>query len=192
MLAVHPDYLKRTAILGNIRSQWLASTPVVDHLLVAGYVKDGQLELAMQTLEGMRLRKVRIEQWVWTLMLYSLCAAEDFDAVMKLIYQLDDDKIEMTADALDHILERASQHSERELTKWIWHRMVEPRHVKPTRKASDNVLLIAAQAEDKRLQGSVSNVLTEVHDRRGGRPPRKILLQDKHSIATKEEGQNGT
>ena len=133
---------------------------------MAGYVKDGQLELAMQTLEGMRLRRVRIEQWLWTLMLYSLCAAEDFDAVMKLTYQLDDDRIEITVDTLYHILEKASQRSERELTKWIWQRMVEPGYVEPTIEVCRNVLLIAVQAEDVRLQDSVVKVVTEVLARR--------------------------
>jgi len=160
----------------------------LDHFVTAGYIREGQLELALQTIEKMQEKRAPVGQWLYGLTIYSLCEVEDFDAVLHLIYIMEDMRVEVPTYTLHHILDRASECLHLDATVWIWRKMVEPTYINPSTGMCYNVLLTAARAGDKRLAESVSKVLAHRQTR-----PSKLeydLLEETYVNAGDEEGAN--
>ena len=160
VLAVHPDYVFRASILDSMAKQWMSLTPSMEHSVTAGWIREGQLELAMQGIERMHQQKTPNETWLYGLMIYSLCAVEDFDAVLRLLYFAEDERVDIPTYTLHHILDRASECLNLDLTKRIWRDMVEPMYIIPSTGISYNVLLTAARCGDTALADSVTKVLS--------------------------------
>lgn len=156
---MHPDYLFRSSILDSMAAQWMSLTMSMEHFVIAGYVREGQLELALQGVEKMQQRKAPIGQWLYGLVIYGLCEVEDFDAVLRLVYFAEDERIDIPPYTLHHMLDRASECLHFDLTKRIWRDMVEPMYLNPATGICRNVLLTAARAGDRSLAESVSQVL---------------------------------
>ena len=131
----------------------------MEHFITAGHIREGQLELALQRIEKMQQQKTPPEQWLYGLMIYSLCEAEDFDAVLRLLYYAEDERVDIPTYTLHHILDKASEYLHLDLTKRIWRDMVEPMYINPATGICYNVLLTAARAGDKALADSVSKML---------------------------------
>lgn len=160
VLAVHPDYIFRSSILDTMAKQWISLTPSMEHFVIAGYIREGQLELALQSIERMHQQKTPVEQWLYGLMIYSLCEVEDFEAVLHLLYHAEDERVEVPTYTLHHVLDKASECLHLDLTKRIWHDMVEPAYINPSTGICYNVLLTAARSGDRVLADSVSKVLS--------------------------------
>jgi hypothetical protein len=139
--------------------QWMSLTPSMEHFVTAGYIREGQLELALQGIEKMQQQKTPVEQWLYGLVIYSLCEVEDLDAVLRLLYSAEDERMDIPTYTLHHILDKASECLHLDLTKRIWHDMVEPTYINPATGICYNVLLTAARAGDKALADSVCKVL---------------------------------
>lgn len=169
-----------------MRQQWMSSTPSTDHFVTAGYIREGQLELALQKIEKMHEDRLPVEQWLYGLMIYSLCEVEDFDAVMRLIWTMEDERVDVATYTLHRVLDRASECLNRDATAWIWRRMVEPTYINPSTGMCHNVLLTAARAGDTHLADSVSKVLAH----RQLRPTNLELdlLEEAYVTAGDEEG----
>jgi hypothetical protein len=157
---VHPDYIFRSSILDTMAKQWISLTPSMEHFVIAGYIREGQLELALQSIERMHQQKTPVGQWLYGLIIYSLCEVEDFDAVLRLLYHTEDGRIEIPTYTLHHVLDKASECLHLDLTKRIWHDMVEPTYINPSTGICYNVLLTAARSGDRALADSVSKVLS--------------------------------
>jgi hypothetical protein len=132
----------------------------MEHFVTAGYIREGQLELALQNIERMHQQKTPVGQWLYGLMIYSLCEVEDFEAVLRLLYYAEDERIEVPTYTLHHVLDKASECLHLDLTKRIWYDMVEPSYVNPSTGICYNVLLTAARSGDRALADSVSKVLS--------------------------------
>jgi hypothetical protein len=157
---VHSDYIFRSSILDTMAKRWISLTPSMEHFVTAGYIREGQLELALQNIERMYQQKTPVGQWLYGLMIYSLCEVEDFEAVLRLLYYAEDERIEVPTYTLHHILDKASECLHLDLTKRIWYDMVEPSYVNPSTGICYNVLLTAARSGDRALADSVSKVLS--------------------------------
>jgi hypothetical protein len=140
--------------------RWISLTPSMEHFVIAGYIREGQLELALQNIERMHKQKTPVGQWLYGLMIYSLCEVEDFEAVLRLLYYAEDERIEVPTYTLHHVLDKASECLHLDLTKRIWHDMVEPTYINPSTGICYNVLLAAARSGDRALADSVSKVLS--------------------------------
>jgi hypothetical protein len=157
---VHPDYIFRSSILDTMAKQWISLTPSMEHFVIAGYIREGQLELALQSIERMHQQKTPVGQWLYGLMIYSLCEVEDFEAVLHLLYHAEDERVEVPTYTLHHVLDKASECLHLDLTQRIWHDMVEPAYINPSTGICYNVLLTAARSGDRVLADSVSKVLS--------------------------------
>ena len=79
------------------------------HDLVAGLIRDSQLELALHRLESMEREGLGIEDWLYDMMIYALVDREEFDqalAIVKRRFESDDRAIEATM--WFHLLDRGS------------------------------------------------------------------------------------
>jgi pentatricopeptide repeat protein len=64
VLAVHPDYLLRTEILEYMKTRWLPLSPRGQNFVVAGMLRERNFEHALDMLEHMIGKKVRVESWL--------------------------------------------------------------------------------------------------------------------------------
>ncbi len=90
---MHPDYLLRSLVLEEMRQHWIELTPRGEHMVVAGYVRDGQLELALDRLDAMLRAGVRVQSWLFHLVVYTLLDREEIDEALRLVkarYNADD------------------------------------------------------------------------------------------------------
>lgn len=65
VLAVHPDYLLRSEILEHMRSRWFTLTDRGHNFVVAGMLRERHFEHALETMEDMIKKKIRIEPWLF-------------------------------------------------------------------------------------------------------------------------------
>ena len=168
VLAVHPDFVFRSSILDSMAKQWISLSPSMEHFVTTGHIREGQLELALQSIEKMHRQKIPIGGWLYGLMMYSLCEAEDFDAVLRLLYFAEDERVDIPTYTLHHVLDRASECLNLDVTQRVWRRMVEPTYINPSTGICYNVLLTAARSGDRKLADSVSKVLSHRQSKPSG------------------------
>ena len=85
MLSVHPDHLFRAHILQEMRQGWVELSRDGSHDVVAGLVRDGQLEMALERLERMEQQNMEIDDWLYHLMIYTLLDREELDEALRIV-----------------------------------------------------------------------------------------------------------
>lgn len=84
-LSVHPDYLLRAEVLEYMRERWFGLSDRAQGFVVAGLLRERLFEQALEMLEDMCAKKVRIEDWVWSEAMWSLL---EFEEVEEAFYVL--------------------------------------------------------------------------------------------------------
>jgi hypothetical protein len=92
VLAVHPDYLLRTEILLFMEEHWQGLTESDQHWVVAGMLRELQLERALEALETMLRSGVQIQTWLYELTAYILTSLEEFEEALRVVNMRIDDK----------------------------------------------------------------------------------------------------
>jgi pentatricopeptide repeat protein len=85
VLAVHPDYLLRTEILEYMKLQWFTLSDRAQNFVVAGMLRERHFEHALETLEDMVRKKVRVESWLFDKAMWMLI---EFGEVEEAFYVL--------------------------------------------------------------------------------------------------------
>ncbi|KAL2004267.1 hypothetical protein VTN02DRAFT_3992 [Thermoascus thermophilus] len=160
-LAVHPDYLLRQEILRTLRDRWLSLSPAGWHYVVAGFIREHQFELAMDHIAQMDRKGIPVEGWLHSLLVYSLCDAEEFDEVLKVMQSRKDQGHEMSLNLWWHVLDVASEALHHETTRYTWKYVVELGLLKPSYGVCSNVLTVASRTGDTELANSVFRFLAE-------------------------------
>ena len=169
-----------------MRQDWTKPGPSDLQFITAGLIRDGQLELALENIEAMHEEKITVAKWLYSLMIYTLCDVEDFDAVLRLIYYMEDQREDLPPYTWHHILDRASQGLHLEMTVLVWRMMVEPSYMNPSTGLCYNVLLTAARAGDTRLADSVCKLLSHRQSR-----PSDVEYELMIETATKAGNEDG-
>ena len=65
VLAVHPDYLLRNEILEYMKSRWFTLSARGHNFVVAGMLRERHFEHALETMEDMARKQIRIESWLF-------------------------------------------------------------------------------------------------------------------------------
>jgi pentatricopeptide repeat protein len=65
VLAIHPDYLLRMEILDYMKSRWFTLSGRAQNFVVAGMLRERNFEQALETLEEMMRKKIRVESWLF-------------------------------------------------------------------------------------------------------------------------------
>lgn len=85
VLAIHPDYILRSDILTELRQRWFTLTNDGWHDVIAGLLKEKQLEMALAQLEEMQREGNQIKSWLYDMFIYILCEVEEFDEATALL-----------------------------------------------------------------------------------------------------------
>jgi pentatricopeptide repeat protein len=129
--------------------------------VVAGLVREHQLELALDHIVQMETKGIIIEPWLHSMLVYYLCEFEEFDEVVRLMRSRVDQGFDMTTDLWLYVLDVASAAVHHETTRFAWKQMVELRYLYPSYGVCSNVLTVASRAGDPELAASVARFLTE-------------------------------
>jgi len=130
-------------------------------------IRDRQLELALDALERMRKEGTRIESWLFDMMIYTLCTAEEFDSALEMIeYRVSDGERTISATLWYHLLDTASRALHHAATLFAYRARVESFYLNPPAGLCVNILNTAARHGDTYLATSVLRIL----GRRSGNP----------------------
>ncbi|MCJ1418274.1 hypothetical protein MMC32_004621 [Xylographa parallela] len=160
VLAVHPNYVLRNEILDELRSRWFTLSTDGWHDVVAGCIRDRQIEVALDKLDQMHRLGVPVHSWLHDLFVYTFCDTEDFDEVLRIMhYRVDSDELDLSATLWYYILDTASRAYHYETTLWVWRKRVETGYLNPPSGICINVLNTAARYGDFRLASDVFRIL---------------------------------
>jgi hypothetical protein len=110
VLAIHPDYVLRTAVLQQMEQNWQGLTEIDHHWVVAGLVRDLQLEKALELLETMTRNGLQIHTWLYDMTAYVLISLQEFDEALRVIRMRVEDKgSEMLTVLWTHLLDSAAE-----------------------------------------------------------------------------------
>jgi hypothetical protein len=84
-LAVHPDLLLRTQVLQYMESSWIGLTDQARHYVVAGLLRELQLERAMEELRAMKRGNLQISPWLYDLAISVLANIGELEEVKELL-----------------------------------------------------------------------------------------------------------
>jgi phospholipase A2 len=161
VLAIHPDYLLRQEILHKLRDRWLPLRPAGWHNVVVGLIRERQYELAMDTLERMKAQDIEVNDWLYGLLIYNLCDAEEFDEVLNVMRSRISNGYQLSPNLWFHVLDTASEALHEGATNYVWKQRVEPGFLNPSYGVCNNVLTITSRTGNTELATSVFRILGE-------------------------------
>jgi hypothetical protein len=85
VLAVHPDYLLRSEILEYMKDRWFPLSPRGQNFVVAGMLRERNFEQALETLDDMVMKRIKIESWLFDKAMWILL---EFGEVEEAFYVL--------------------------------------------------------------------------------------------------------
>ncbi|KAK2745716.1 hypothetical protein FQN57_003613 [Myotisia sp. PD_48] len=159
VLAIHPDYLLRQEILEKFKDAWVSVTPSGWNDIVLGQIREGQLEMALQTLEHMNLQQIKVEEWLYSILLYNLVDYGQFDEILNVVQAKVEAGQNLSPNLWHHILDTSSADMHEELTQFIWNEHVVPGYLNPPYGVCSNVLAICSRTGNTKLATSVFKIL---------------------------------
>ncbi|CAG7947269.1 unnamed protein product [Penicillium nalgiovense] len=161
VLAVHPDYLLRQEILNKLRDRWLTLSPAGWHFVAAGLLRENQIELALEHVALMERKDIFVENWLHSIIVYTLCDHGELDEVYNVMRARVDQGHDMTHRLWMHVLTEAGKQGHYPMARYVWRRMVELGYMHPLVEVCDDVLKMAANAGDTEMASSVFRYLRE-------------------------------
>ena len=167
VLAIHPDYLLRQRILEELSERWFPLTKDGWHDVIAGMIRERQLELALDALDQMRKEAIEVDSWLHDLIVFNLCSAEEFDSAVDLMqHRISLGELHISATLWFYLLDTASRALHHRGTLFAYRARVENSYLNPPAGICINVLSTAARHGDIYLATSVLRIL----GRRSGNP----------------------
>ncbi|KAB8337049.1 hypothetical protein FH972_021353 [Carpinus fangiana] len=163
VLAVHPDAIYRGQIIAEMREQWIEVTPLAQHYIAAGHIKELQLEQALEVLDAMLDQNVEPQSWLLNMISYQLCAMGEIDEALRLL-QLRANRTSMRkaiSPALwATVFDAAAAALHHPALAYIWRRRVELLKFTPSTGQCTQVLHAAARHGDIPLATDVFRALS--------------------------------
>lgn len=108
-LAIHPDYLLRTEVLREMKDRWFSLTSDGWHNWIVGLLRDRQYEVALDKLEEMRREGMRVQPWLYDIVIYLFCEAEELDEALKILqFRVDHGELDISPNIWYHVLDACS------------------------------------------------------------------------------------
>lgn len=155
---MHPDYLQRNTILHTMKQSWIDITSEGRCSIALGLLRDGQYELALDSLEQMAEDKIDIPPWLYDIFIYSLGQLGHVDEAVKLLQrrlQTDEDDGKIPLNVWYFLLDECSREHYYEGTKFIWNQMVQSKTLVPSDGMCLGVLNTASRYSDSKLATQV-------------------------------------
>ena len=135
--------------------------------MVAGLVRERQLELALDTMDQMYKEGIKADSWLYDLVIYTLCSAEEFDLALKFMqHRISSGELYISASLWYYLLDTASRALHHRATLFAYKGRVETSYLNPPAGVCINILSTAARHGDTYLATSVLRTL----GRRSGNP----------------------
>ena len=132
VLAVHPSPRLRKKTVDEMAQSWMQKSSEDRHMLAAALIREGQIQLAQAEITKMRKDNVHVERWLYVLLIYVLRERSDYDAILKLAYELYDNGLELPVRLWEYIIRGLGRPKQQHvaLFQWIWEQYVEPMHIR--------------------------------------------------------------
>lgn len=156
VLSVHPDYLLRKEVLEELHQRWLTLTADGWHDVIAGLIRDRQIEVALQNLEAVEQQGTKIKPWLYDMLVYVLCEISELDEALKVMQRRFFSGEALISPTLwYHLLDTASRSLHHTAVAFVWRNRVEPGYIKPPSGICINVLNTATRHADTKLATDV-------------------------------------
>jgi hypothetical protein len=161
-LGVHVDHLLRSDILEYMSQRWIQLSEDGYHDVVAGLLREGLFEQAMNRLDVMRSEDMHVQGWLLDMAVYILCEAAEIGDAHRIMRQ--------RVDLADHnisrslwlfFLDKASDARHHAATTLAWSNQVAQKYINPSSGICLNVMATAAKAADATLATDVFTHLSK-------------------------------
>ena len=93
----------------EMKERWFGLSPEGWHSLVAGLLRERQIEMALEKLEQMHTDNIVVQPWLYDIFTYLLCELEEFDEAFKLyLYRYEHSRFGITTSHWQYLLDRFS------------------------------------------------------------------------------------
>ena len=135
--------------------------------MIVGLVREQHLEFALDSLDQMHSEDIQVDSWLYDLVIYTLCSAEEFDSAINLMqHRMSLGERHISASLWYYLLDTASRALHHRATLYVYRGRVESSYLNPPSGVCINILSTAARHGDIYLATSVLRVL----GRRSGNP----------------------
>ncbi|KZM18623.1 uncharacterized protein EKO05_0000672 [Ascochyta rabiei] len=170
-LAVHPDYLLRAEVLEYMKERWFTLSDRGHNFVVAGLLRDRLFEQALEMLEDMCAKQVRVEEWVFSEAMWLLLEFGEIEEAFYVLGLKESATSTNTAGAAAGVklsnalwgamLDAAAKHHLHDAARLVWTAQVQPGFLKPPTGTCLSVLSLASRHGDVQLATDVFRLLTE-------------------------------
>ncbi|KAH6629372.1 hypothetical protein C7974DRAFT_311790 [Boeremia exigua] len=170
-LAVHPDYLLRAEVLQYMRARWMNVSDRAQGFVVVGYLRERGFEQALELLEALCARQVRVEEWVWSVALWTLLEYGEVEEAFWVLGLRESVlaggrmgrayRVRLSDALWGALMDAAAQQQMYDAARLVWTAQVQPGYLKPATGTCVNVLALASRHGDVQLATDVFRVLTE-------------------------------
>jgi tetratricopeptide (TPR) repeat protein len=84
-LAVHPDFLLRAQVLAVLEREWRPLTAGQYQWVIAGLLRDGQYERALEALDSQVASGSEFANWLFDLAAYALLQVNEFEEALRIV-----------------------------------------------------------------------------------------------------------
>ncbi|KAL9004319.1 MAG: hypothetical protein Q9188_002861 [Gyalolechia gomerana] len=159
-LAIHPNHLLRRQTLEELRQRWFSLSNEGWHDVIAGLLRDKQVELAIETLQSIQREGIRVAPWLYDMLIYNLCDAGEYDEALSILqFRVEDGEQLLSGTVWYYFLDFASSALHYPATLYAWRKRVETNYLNPPSGVCLNVLNTAARHGDCHLATDVVRVL---------------------------------
>lgn len=130
--------------------------------MVAALLREGQIDAAQVQLQVLREQGISIPVWIWVILSHELCTRRDFEALMCLIYDAHDRKVELPRATLLCFLREAAASGHLPLVHWIWMKHVQPGFIRPDAECCEACRLLAVREGNGMLVTRTSALLKQL------------------------------
>lgn len=143
-----------------MHQRWFSISNDGWHHVIAGLLRDRQVELALDTFDFVRKERISIQSWLQDMIVYILCDIEEFDQVLAIMRQRVFEGDSTTSPTLwFYILDTASRSLHHSATLYVWRKRVETFYLNPPSGMCINILSTAARHGDFQLASDVCRTL---------------------------------
>lgn len=150
----------RTRVLEEMHMRWFSISNDGWHDIIAGLLRDRQIELAMDKFNFARKEGINIQTWLQDTMVYVLCDIEEFDEVVAMMRRrVAEGDLAISPTLWFYILDTASRALHHSATIYAWRKRVETFYLNPPSGVCTNILNTAARHGDFSLASDVCRIL---------------------------------
>ena len=92
-----------------MKNRWYTLTTDGWHHLIVGLLRDRQYEIALDKLEQMQQEGTRVHPWLYDILIYLFCEAEELDEALKILrYRVDQGDMDISANVWYYVLDACS------------------------------------------------------------------------------------